>query len=87
MEYDNSQELSLLSKTELEWLLGNKQLSSIYNRKIKSKIRKKIENFENFELSLLVEKGLLSLSTVTKLVTALLNTVTPTIKSILLTII
>ena len=66
LEYDNSQELSLLSKTELEWLLGNKQLSSIYNRKIKSKIRKKIENFENFELSLLVEKGLLSLSIVTK---------------------
>jgi hypothetical protein len=56
LEYNNSQELSLLSKTELEWLLGNKQLSSSYNHKIKSKIRKKIENVENFELPLLVER-------------------------------
>ena len=29
-------------------------------------IRRKLENFENFELPLLVEKGLLSLSSVTK---------------------
>ena len=66
MTYNNQQELSLLSKTELEWLLGNKQLSSNYNRKIKSQIRKKLENFKNFELPLLVEKGLISLPTVTK---------------------
>jgi hypothetical protein len=33
MLYNNSQELSLFSKTELEWLLGNKQLSHSYNRK------------------------------------------------------
>jgi hypothetical protein len=63
LAHNNQQEISLLSKTELEWLLGNKQLSSSYNRKIKSKIRKKIENFE---LPLLLEKGLISLSTVTK---------------------
>jgi hypothetical protein len=63
---NNLHELSLLSKTELEWLLGNKQLTSSYNRKIKSQIRKKLENFENFELPLLLEKGLLSLSSVTK---------------------
>ena len=66
MTYNDQQELSLLSKTELEWLLGNKQLSSSFNRKIKSQIRKKIENFENFELPLLVERRLLFLSTVTK---------------------
>ena len=66
MAHNNQQEISLLSKTELEWLLGNKQLSSSYNRKIKSQIRKKTENFENFELPLLLEKGLISLSTVTK---------------------
>ena len=34
-----------------------------YNRKIKSQIKRKLENFE---LPLLVEKGLLSLSSVTK---------------------
>jgi hypothetical protein len=66
LAHNNQQEISLLSKTELEWSLGNKQLSSSYNRKIKSQIRKKIENFENFELPLLLEKGLISLSTVTK---------------------
>ena len=63
---NNQQQLSLLSKTELEWLLGRKQLSGSYNRKIKSQIRKKLANFENFELPLLLEKGLLSLSAVTK---------------------
>jgi|GEM_PF-1396809 len=66
LENNNSIELSLLSKTEMEWLLGKKQLSGSYNRKIKSQIRKKLENFENFELPLLLEKGLLSLPTVTK---------------------
>ena len=41
MAYNDSQEISLLSRTELEWLLGKKQLSGIYNRKIKSQIKKK----------------------------------------------
>ena len=59
-------EISFLSRTELEWLLGEKQLSGSYNRKIKSQIKKKVENFEKFELPLLLEKGLLSLSSVTK---------------------
>jgi hypothetical protein len=63
---NNFHELSLLSKKELEWVLGKTQLSGSYNRKIKSQIRKKLENFENFELPLLLEKGLLSLSSVTK---------------------
>ena len=66
MASDNQQKLSLLTKTELEWLLGNKQLSGGYNRKIKSQIIKKIKNFQSFELPLLLEKGLISLSTVTK---------------------
>jgi hypothetical protein len=63
---NNLHEPSLLSKTELEWILGKAQLSDSYNRKIKSQIRKKLEKFENFELPLLLEKGLLSLSSVTK---------------------
>ena len=59
-------EQSLLSKTELEWLLGKKHLFGSYNRKIKSQIKKKLETFEKFELPLLIEKGLISLPTVTK---------------------
>ena len=66
MTNNNQKELSLLSKTELEWLLGKKQLSGSYNRKIKSQISKKINNFQNFELPLLIEKGLISFSPVTK---------------------
>ena len=64
--YNNQRELSLLSKTQLEWLLGKKQLSGSYNRKIKSQIRKKLDNFENCELPLLIKKGLISFSPVTK---------------------
>lgn len=56
---------SLLTKTELEWLLGNIQLSWSCHRKIKSQIRKKINHFEKFELPLLIEKGLMSFSSVT----------------------
>jgi hypothetical protein len=63
---NNFRELSLLSKTELEWLLGNIELSGSHRRKIKSQIKKKLENFEKFELPLLVEKELISLSVVTK---------------------
>ncbi len=66
MSSNNPQELSLFSRTELEWLLGKKQLSGSYNRKIKSQIRRKINNFQNFELPLLIEKGLISFSPVTK---------------------
>ncbi len=57
---------SLLTKTVLAWLLGNIQVSGIYNRKIKSQIRKKINNFQHVELPLLIEKELLSFSPVTK---------------------
>ena len=57
---------SLLTKTELDWLLGNIQVSGNYNHKIKSQIRKKINNFENLELPLLLEQGLISFSPVTK---------------------
>ncbi len=57
---------SLLTKTELDWLLGNIQVSGTYNRKIKSQIRKKINNFQHLELPLLLEKGLISFSPVTK---------------------
>jgi hypothetical protein len=47
-------------------VIRKKHLSSSYNSKIKSHIRKKLVNFQNFELPLFLEKGLLSLSDVTK---------------------
>ncbi len=48
---------ALLTKTELEWLNGNIQLSSAYQRKIKSDIKKKIRILQVLELPLLIEKG------------------------------
>ena len=48
---------ALLTKTELEWLNGNIQLSYAYERKIKSDIKKKIRILQELELPLLVEKG------------------------------
>ena len=48
---------ALLTKTELEWLNGNVQLSYAYQRKIKSDIKKKIRILQELELPLLVEKG------------------------------
>ena len=53
--------LALLTKTEKEWLQGNAHLSYAYQRKIKSDIKKKLQTFQDFELPLLIEKGLISL--------------------------
>jgi hypothetical protein len=49
-----------LTKTELEWLNGNIQLSYAYERKIKSDIKKKIRILQELELPLLIEKGFIS---------------------------
>jgi hypothetical protein len=48
---------ALLTKTELEWLNGNIQLSYAYERKIKSDIKRKIRILQELELPLLMEKG------------------------------
>ena len=56
----------LLSQTEKEWLLGNLKLYKGYERKIKSIVMKKIENFQKYELPILIRKGLLDLQNVTK---------------------
>lgn len=56
----------LLSHTKKEWLLGNVKLSEEYERKITSAIKKKIQNFQNFELPLLIKNGLLSYPHVTE---------------------
>jgi hypothetical protein len=51
---------ALLTKTELQWLNGNIQLSCGYERKIKSDIKKKIRILQEVELPLLMEKGFIS---------------------------
>jgi hypothetical protein len=51
---------ALLTKTELEWLNRNIQLSNAYQRKIKSDIKKKIRILQELELPLLIEKGFMS---------------------------
>jgi hypothetical protein len=50
---------SLLTKTELEWLLGKKQVSKSFEYKIKFTIKRKIEKFLNFELPLLIQNEIL----------------------------
>jgi hypothetical protein len=48
-------ETALLTKTELEWILGNRLLSKSFEYKIKSIIKKKIDIFLNYELPLLIQ--------------------------------
>jgi hypothetical protein len=51
---------ALLTKTELEWLLGKIQVSKVYEYRIKSDIKKKLQTFQKSELPLLMEKGFIS---------------------------
>jgi hypothetical protein len=45
--------MSLLSKSEVQYLLGKKQLSKFYEYKLKSVIKKKLANLIDKELPLL----------------------------------
>jgi hypothetical protein len=47
----------LLTKSEIEWLLGNKQVSKLYERKITHSIKKKIQTLTELEIPLLVDRG------------------------------
>ena len=48
---------ALLTKTELQWLVGNLKVSPDYERQIRSRINRKIWTFHNCEMRLLEEKG------------------------------
>ena len=50
---------SLLTKTELAWLLGKKQISKSFEYKIKSTIKNRIDKLLNFELPLLIQNQIL----------------------------
>jgi hypothetical protein len=47
----------LLTRSEIEWLLGNKQVSKLYERKIRHAIKKKIETLTELEFPLLLNRG------------------------------
>ena len=51
---------ALLTKTELEWLLGRIKISKQYEYRIKSDIRKKLKIFQELELSTLLKSGLVN---------------------------
>ena len=49
---------SLLTKTEIDWLLGKAHLSQSYEYKIKSIIKSKLKALYEFELPLFLKSGL-----------------------------
>ena len=53
-------EPALLTRTEIDWLLGKIKVSKSYEYKLKSSIKRKIKNFRNLELPLLAKKGFIS---------------------------
>ena len=53
----NDTKLVLLSKTELQWLLGDIKVSKSFEYKIKSRIKRKIQTLTELELPLLVKKN------------------------------
>jgi hypothetical protein len=51
---------SLLTKTELEWLMGKKKVSKADEYRIRSDIKKKLQMFQTLELPLLIQNGFLN---------------------------
>ena len=50
---------SILTNAELEWLIGKKKVSKVYEYRIKSDIKKKLQIFQRLELPLLAQNGFL----------------------------
>jgi hypothetical protein len=48
---------SLLTRCEIDWLLGNKQVSDTYERKMRCIINRKLQILTKFEIPLLLDKG------------------------------
>ena len=51
---------ALLTKTELDWLQHKIKVSKVYEYRIKSDIKKKLQTFKQLELPLLVKNGFVS---------------------------
>ncbi|MFL6319916.1 MAG: hypothetical protein ACJ72Q_05540 [Nitrososphaeraceae archaeon] len=54
----NSFNPALLTKTELEWLQDEIKVSKVYEYRLKSDIKKKLQTFQELELPLLIKKAL-----------------------------
>jgi hypothetical protein len=48
---------ALLTRSEIDWLLGNKEVSKLYERKLRYSIKKKIETLTELEIPLLAGRG------------------------------
>jgi hypothetical protein len=63
--------------SELEWLTGKKKVSKVYEYRIRSDIKKKLQIFQRLELPLLAQNGFLNdLSVFTQLSANTQNSVT-----------
>jgi|SRR5690242_16404623 hypothetical protein len=60
----NDAKPALLTRTEVAWLLGEIQVSKLYEYRIRSDIKKKLQVLQEIELPLLKEKGFVSESIV-----------------------
>ena len=50
---------SILTTSEIAWLTGKKQVSKVYEYRIRSDIKKKLQIFQQLELPLLAQNGFL----------------------------
>ena len=50
---------ALLTRTEIEWLLGELKVSKTYEYRMKSDIRKKLRTFSELELPLLLKERII----------------------------
>ena len=57
---------ALLTRTEIEWLLNNVNISKAYEYRIKSDIKKKLKTFTELELPLLLKNGIVDNSYLSK---------------------
>jgi hypothetical protein len=54
---------ALLTKTELDWLQHKIKVSKVYEYRLKSDIKKKLQIFQQLELPLLMKNGFISSAT------------------------
>ena len=57
---------ALLTRTEIQWLLGKIKVSKPYEYRIKSDVKKKLKIFTELEIPLLIEKGIIDNSDLSK---------------------
>jgi hypothetical protein len=59
MSEDMQHHTALLTRSEIEWLLGKRQLSKSYERKMRAVLKKKLRTWEQVERPLLEAHGFL----------------------------